>query len=142
MKKLVRVLVFAAVALTLSSCTDDPEETMKSQEEVATAARAEVDALAARLGTNPVVKQDVLTDCVPGNNDSGKELIYTLHIEVEPGALDRLKGEIAHEYEANGWTVRQDSDGASFDKDETSIGSIADNNDTVASVFGSGACVE
>lgn len=135
------MLTALCLLLATAACTT-PEDTMKSQEEVAAAARAEIDALAAKVGMDPVVKEDTLTDCVPGNDDSGKELIYSLHVKVEAGALGRLRTEIAPQYEADGWTVRQDSDGVRFLKGDISMGAKTSDSSAVASVGGSGGCVK
>ena len=129
------------VLLIAAGCGPDPEEIMHDQEEVARVARAEIDALADRLGTDPVVKQDTLTDCVPGDRSSGKSLIYIVHIKTPPGSLERLRTDIAAEYEEKGWRVEEDPEGVSFYKGAMSIGANVAEELGGASVMGSGGCV-
>ena len=130
------------VLLIAAGCGPDPEEIMHDQEEVARVARAEIDALADRLGTDPVVKQDTLTDCVPGDRNSGKSLIYIVHIKTPPGSLERLRTDIAAEYEATGWRVEQDPEGTTFLKGGMSIGANVWDDIHTAAVGGSGGCVK
>ncbi len=58
----------AALALVLAGCGDGQETPMTLEdraEQVADDARTHIDALAERVGTDPQVTQDVLTDCIP-----------------------------------------------------------------------------
>ena len=134
------------LCILIAACGEPSEEeraemTTKA-EQVAAQARTEIDALAARLGTRPVVKQDTLINCEFGQDDSGKYLSYILHIKVEPGALDRLRTEVAADYAADGWTVAQDPEGTRFLKGRASIGAMVFEDIGLASVFGSGGCSE
>lgn len=136
----------ALLCLLTVACAEQSEEERadmtRNAEQVAAEARAEIDALAARLGTDPVVQQDALINCEFGQDDSGKFLSYILHVKVGPGALDRLRTEIAADYQDDGWTVRQDPNGTRFLKDRTSLGAKVSKDMTLASVFGSGGCSE
>lgn len=114
----------------------------RNAEQVAAEARAEIDALAARLGTDPTVQQDALVNCEFGRDDSGKHLLYAVDVTSAPGTLERLKTEIAVAYAADGWTVRQENDGARFLRGRTSIGAHVYEDINLAAVGGSGRCSE
>lgn len=146
MRRVVGVLVLVLVAV--SGC--DKESGMELQERAearAAEARGYIDELARQVGSDPEVRQDVLTDCVPGQEDSGLDLIYTLHVTVEVGTADRLRGEIADHFEADGWTVKRDpvgDDGAvsvRFQKGTFTMGANVSEDVRWAAVSGSGGCV-
>ena len=137
------------VALAAAGCSSDEQRQMDLQERAearAAEARAYIDELAAAVGSDPEVRQDVLTSCVPGDDDSGLDLIYTLHVTVAPGTIDRVRGEIADRFEADGWTIRRDpSDrdevSTRFLKGTFSIGANVNEKVGKAAVGGSGGCV-
>lgn len=136
-----------ALAFILTAACGEPSEEERAEmtkraEQLAAEARAEIDALAARLGTHPVVQQDALVNCEFGQDDSGKYLLYAVDVTIQPGTFDRLKGEIADAYAADGWTVRQEDDGARFLKDRTSLGAHVYEDIGLAAVGGSGGCSE
>ncbi|MRK00292.1 hypothetical protein GEV27_02035 [Aeromicrobium sp. S22] len=83
--------------LTMTACGDEEEKDMdgRSIDNVAQEARAFIDELAAAVGTDPAVQQDTITDCVPGQPDSGKDLIYNVRVSVGPGALQRVLDDVA-----------------------------------------------
>src|SRR5690606_32034679 len=104
--------------------------------------------LAGRVGTAPEVVQDEMGDCVPGQEDSGIDLSYTVHVAVEAGAADRLRGEIADHFAAEGWEVKVDPvDPANqvvsirFAKDTFTMGAKVSEKSGRAAVGGSGGCV-
>ena len=115
----------------------------KAQRQVAQEARGYVDELAGMVGSNPRVLQDVLTNCVPGDKSSGKELIYFVGVSTKTGAKARLLGEIRAEWESRGWTAR--TGGATdlrLQKGSFSIGAEISPEDGRASVGGGGGCVD
>ena len=147
---MIRRVVIACITVTaLAAC--GPKEDSMSQptaEEVAATARAEVDALAHKLGTDPQVRQDALDDCTPGDRDSGKILSYIVRVQVAEGAIDRLRGEIAEDLAGQGWTVKIDTNGAAdtgesvrFQKGSATLGASVFDRDGYAVVLGSGGCV-
>ena len=135
------------VALVFASGCQRGEEMDISQSAEARAveARGQVDGLADRLGSGREVLIDDIGPCQPGD-DEGLDLVYSLRVPVEPGAADRLRGEIADELESDGWTVRRDADEGSevsvrFLRGTFSMGAIVDESVGLASVGGSGGCV-
>lgn len=147
-----RAVIIGLLVLTLGttacSSEEDPVADTTQVDQVAAAARAAVDDLAARVGTDPETRQDVITDCVPGNKDSGRMLAYTLRVTVDDGAVDRLRGEIADELAADGWTVKPRPAGnassgetVDFEKDGTTMGASIFVAKGYAAVSGSGGCV-
>jgi hypothetical protein len=138
------VTVIIVLGLALGACGDTKEQQMKTIDEVAAQARRDIDALAARLGSDPEIREDVITDCVPGRKDSGKDLIYTIHVTIKPGALDRLRNEIADELRSDGWTVKEDagSDSVRFARGDATMGASVWEDLGKASVGGSGGCVK
>lgn len=139
-----------AVVLLAAGCTSAEEREQELQQRAearAALARGLIDDLAAAVGTDLEVRQDVLTACVPGDDDSGLDLIYMLHVRVEAGAVDRVRGEIADRYEADGWTIRRDpsDDGGEvstrFIRGTFSMGANISEESGRASVGGSGGCV-
>lgn len=139
-------LAITTIVLTtmLVACGNDKENQMRSIDDVASQARRDIDALAAQLGTSPQVKQDVITDCIPGQEDSGKDLIYSVHVTIAPGALNRLKGEIADDLAARGWTVTRGPgpEEVSFAKGSATMGAAVREDLGLADVGGSGGCVK
>lgn len=137
----------AAMMIVVAGCGQDSHMDLKERaEQRAVEARVHIDDLASRVGTDPTVRQDKLTACVPGQDDSGLDLVYTLHVVVEPGAAERLKGEIAGHFASEGWTVKRDADhgdliSVRFQKGTFTMGAKISEPDEWAAVSGSGGCV-
>lgn len=146
MRRIVGVLALVLVAV--SGCQKESGMDLQERAEARAAeARGYIDDLAERVGSDPDVRQDVLTDCVPGQEASGLDLAYTLHVRVEAGTADRLSGEIADHFEADGWIVKRDpvgDDGAvsvRFQRGTFTMGANVSEADGRAAVSGSGGCV-
>ena len=139
------VITLAALALVLAGCGDGQETPMTLEdraEQVAADARTHMDALAQRVGTDPEITQDEIVDCIPGQRDSGLDLIYNIAVTTEPGAMDRVLADVVPDYEADGWTVRQrGSDNVVFERDNVTMGARFSDDGTRATVGGSGGCV-
>lgn len=143
-----RVVALVALLVLVNGCTQEDDMDLQERAEArAVEARSHIDDLAARIGAEPPeVRQDKLTDCVPGQEDSGLDLVYTLRVAVDPGAADRLRGEIADHFESEGWQVKRDPDSGTvvsvrFQKDTFTIGAKVSEADGQATVGGSGGCV-
>lgn len=138
------MLTIAALVFALSSCGNNQEDPVNKIDEVAAQARTDIDALAAMVGTEPEVKFEKITACDPGRDDSGKEFDYIVHVKVKPGTLARLKGEIADDLAAKGWTPHPGpgDEEISFTKGRTTIGATVWEDIKLASVSGSGGCVK
>ena len=137
-------LVLVALLTTLTACTSSKEPSVPDRdiETVAAEARTLIDELAGRVGQDPEVQQDTITDCVPGDRDSGKDLIYNVRVTVEPGTLDRVRSDVAEEYEQDGWDVRpRGSDNTVFRKGQVTMGVTVFEDKGLAAVSGSGGCV-
>ena len=140
-------LALAALTVLLTSltaCTSSEEPAVPDRdiETVAAEARTLIDELAGKVGQSPEVQQDTITDCVPGDRDSGKDLIYNVRVTVEPGTLDRVRSEVAEEYEQDGWDVRpRGSDNTVFRKGQVTMGVTVFEDKGLAAVSGSGGCV-
>ncbi|MTB89268.1 hypothetical protein H9L21_10105 [Aeromicrobium senzhongii] len=136
------------VCVSLSGCGESGSELEKRAEGRADETRTLVDDLAARVGTNPEVKQDATLDCVPGQDDSGLNPTYTVHVATDDTSAARLTSEVADELDAEGWTVKRDSVDPSaeevevrFAKGEFNVGVLINQEAGRASVGGSGGCV-
>ena len=110
--------------------------------------RAYIDDIASRVGTNPDVVEDEMLDCVPGQDDSGIDPSYTVHLQVDDGAGERLRGEIADHFAAQGWEVTRDpidpvkkQVSVRFAKDPFTMVAKVSNSSGRAAVGGSGGCV-
>ena len=145
------LISLALCALVLSGCgkQEDDMERQERAEARATEARGYIDDLASRVGTSPQVVQDELLDCVPGQEDSGIDLSYTVHVTVKDGAADRLRGEVAEHFASQGWEVKpgtRDPDGDSvsvlFAKDTFTMAANVSESAGRAAVIGSGGCVK
>ncbi len=111
-------------------------------EQVADDARTHIDALAERVGTDPQVTQDVLTDCIPGQRDSGLELIYSIDVTIEPDAMARISSDVAETYRDDGWDVRtRGRDEVVFERAGVTMSAIPAPSAGRASVGGTGGCV-
>lgn len=131
--------------ITATACGDQEEQDMdgRSIDTVAQETRAFIDDLAAAVGTDPEVRQDTITDCVPGRRDSGKDLIYIVHVTVDGTAIDRLRTQIADRFEADGWVVKRDADASvRFQRGSSTIGATIFPDQGLAAVSGSGGCVK
>lgn len=126
--------------IMLSGCSNQPNRAEVNR--VADEARTEIDRLAADVGSVAQVKQDNIGDCVPGDKDSGKDLIYALDLKVAPDALQQVRGPIADRYRADGWTVSaRGEENTAFRKDNVTIGVDVFENGR-AYISGTGGCVE
>jgi|GEM_PF-3957964 len=136
-----------AIGIALTACGKEDDMNLQERAEArAVEARAHIDDLAARVGTDPEVRLNTLTACIPGQDDSGLDLVYTLHVRVEPGAAARLTDEISAHFAADGWVVKHDpvDDGAvsvRFQKGTFTMGANVSEADEWAAVSGSGGCV-
>ncbi len=145
-------LVALAICGALLSGCGKEEDGMEQQERAearAAQTRAHIDDLAARVGTAPQVVQDEIGDCVPGQEDSGLNPTYTVHVTTDDTSVDRLTGEVADHFAAEGWTVKRDpvdpEDGevsVRFAKEEFNMGAQISEKAGRAAVGGSGGCVK
>jgi hypothetical protein len=139
------VITLSLLALAAAGCTSEQEKQMQLEEraeQVAAGARTHLDALAREVGTDPEVTQDEITACVPGQRDSGLDLIYNIHVQTEPGAMDRVLTDVAPRYEADGWAVRQRGDNnVVFERDNITMGALFSTDGARATVSGTGGCV-
>lgn len=136
----------------LTACTNgDPKGTSVNEEAEALLkqrvdrVRDTVDGLAQRLeGEDVQVLREVVTDCIPGREDLGRSLIYSLRMTVPPGTLDRLRGEIADKYEAEGWKANRNrrDDALLLQNGEGSITALVDEADGQARIVSGSRCVE
>ncbi len=144
------LIAIAACALVLSGCSkeEDGMELEQRAEARAVELRALVDDLASRVGTDPEVKQDAKPYCEPGQEDSGLNPTYTVHVSTDDTSAARLTGEVADQLEADGWTVKRDPVDREtqevrvrFAKGEFNLGVLISQEAARASVGGSGGCV-
>ena len=154
------LLLVLLLGIGLGGCTvgeGGPGDDQLSAVEAAQKAREQIDELAAMVGTSAEVTQDEMTSCYGpfGEIDESRStLFYGLHVQVTPEVLDRLYGEIADHYEAEGWRVVEHRDRDRVDPDDSTIGTVSFHKDgynmgvsifrdtTVASVGGSSPCAE
>ncbi|MBC9226743.1 hypothetical protein GL325_10430 [Aeromicrobium sp. 636] len=136
------------VCVSLSGCGESGSELEKRAQGRAAELRTHVDDLAARVGTNPEVKQDATPYCVPGQEDSGLNPTYTVHVATDDTSVGRLTSDVADQLEADGWTVKRDpvdtetqEVGVRFAKGEFNLGVLINQEAGRASVGGSGGCV-
>ncbi len=133
------------ISLALTACgKEEPMDDTRTVQSVATEARRDIDALAAKVGRDPQVRQDTVTDCVPGRKGSGRMLDYVVAVTVDDDVATRLRGEIADELARDGWRVTVDSPtSVRFAKGEATMGvKLSQQGRSVATVGGSGGCVE
>jgi hypothetical protein len=142
-----RSLAAAAVVIvmmTAAACTSKENTVdMTEVEKVAASARADIDELAGLVGTDPEVVQDVIGDCIPGQDNSGLTLDYAVRVQVTDGASARLESEIADRFAAEGWTVKHDtsSNRVRFQRGSATIGATVFAEKGFAVASGSGGCV-
>lgn len=141
--------VLLAVSLAGTAACNGSEDSGMSVEEraneQAVEVRQQVDDLAALVGSNPQVRQDEIGACEPGD-DEGLLLSYYVGVDVEPGSAERIRGEVAERYEAEGWTIRRDPPAngevsTRFLKGTFSLGAHINEEVGKATVGGSGGCV-
>jgi len=147
----VRLLALGLAVLVLAGCQSDAEreaDLERRVEERAAQSRELIDDLAARVGTSPEVRQDEVADCVPGQDDSGRQPTYTVGVTIHPDAVARLTGEIADDLAADGWTVKRDPVdpenkvvSVRFAKDVFTMGVRISEETKVATVGGSSECI-
>jgi hypothetical protein len=136
------ILVIAA--MTVSACTSTENTVHTTEvEKVAAEARADIDELAGLVGTDPEVLQDVIGDCIPGQDNSGLTLDYAVRVQITDGAYARLESEIADRFAAEGWTVKHDtsSNRVRFQRGSATIGATVFAERGFAVASGSGGCV-
>lgn len=113
-----------------------------SLEQVTQTTKRDIDALAQLLGAQPSVRQEFVGDCEPHQPAKGKNFTYLVHVRIEPGALARLRGEIAAELARQGWTVKHDPDeSVRFAKDGANMGASVWEDAGQAAVGGTSSCV-
>jgi hypothetical protein len=139
-------VVALLVVLSTAGCGGDTggaDVDGTDMDEIAQETRGYVDDLAGMVGEDREVVQDTVTDCVPGDRDSGKEVLYNLQVSTGPGAKERLLGEIREAWESRGWTAEP---GGAVDlrlsKDPFRMGATISSDGSRASVGGSSGCVE
>lgn len=111
-----------------------------SAEAVAEEARGYIDELASSLGADAEVKQDTLTDCVPGDSDSGKELVYAVQVTSE-GGKEAVLSRVSREWEGRGWTVEPGSGtDLRLSKDTFSMALTVSETSGRAAIVGGGGC--
>ncbi len=140
-----RLLISAllVVGLLASGCGDSPEdiaERQKRAEQGAVIMRAEVDAFARAIGTAPETQQDTLQFCELFIESSGLSLSYILHVKIDPGTLDRVKTDVAEEWEKEGWAVEQLSNGIQLQRGHAAMIAFVYEDIGRASVLGSTGC--
>lgn len=145
MRRLFAAAVLISMA-ALAACGDKEDEMVDQErvESVAAEARASIDKLAALVGSRPQVQDDVMTDCVPGDRESGTMLSYGVKVSITDDALDRLSSEIADSFEGDGWTVKREtySNRVRFQRGNATIGATIFPGRGFAVVSGSGGCVK
>lgn len=149
MRRTIIGLALCATVLTGCGKEEDGMERQERAEARAAETRTHVDDLAARVGTAPQVAQDEIGDCVPGQDDSGLNPSYTVHVTIDDTSVARLTGEVADHFEAEGWTVKRDPVdpenqivSVRFAKGEFTMGAKISEETGRAAVGGSGGCVK
>lgn len=120
--------------------TGPPE--LPSLEQVIQTTKRDIDALAELLGSQASVRQEFVGDCEPHQPEKGKNFTYQVHVQIQPGALARLRGEVAEQLAGQGWTVTRDPDeSVRFTKDGAHMGASVWEDVSMAAVGGTSACV-
>lgn len=120
----------------------EPPE-LPSLEQVTQTTKRDIDALAELLGSQASVRQEFVGDCEPHQPEKGKNFTYQVHVQIQPGTLARLRGEIAADLAAQGWTVKRDPDeSVRFAKDGANMGASVWEDVAMAAVGGTSACVD
>lgn len=125
------------------------EDEMKLQERAearAAEARAHIDDLAARVGQTTEVLMDELIDCIPGQDDSGIDLIYQLGVDTE-GDPEQIIDAVVEDMAGAGWDARRRPTDpgtvvALFAKDGFSMSARISTESGLATITGSGGCVQ
>ncbi|MFS0886875.1 hypothetical protein [Aeromicrobium sp. 179-A 4D2 NHS] len=146
MRRLIAMIV--ACGVLVAGCGKEDDMTVQERAEARAAqARAHIDDLASRVGSAPQVVQDELASCDP-STDEGLDLIYVVHLTADDGSVERLQGEVADHFAAEGWEVeRAPGDrerrivSVRFAKDTFTMGAEISERTGRAVVSGSGGCV-
>ena len=144
-----RALVLGAltVAMLLTACNEEDDMGLQERaEERAAQARAHVDDLARRVGQDPEIRMDELTDCIPGQEDSGIDLVYIVRVQTV-GDSERVLDDVSNQMASEGWRVVRDPDSggtvkARFGKDGFSMGARISTSSGLATISGTGGCVQ
>lgn len=136
-----RIGLLLLALIVLVGCSKETD--MEEAERVADEARSEIRALAALVGPRIEIQHDQLLECTPGDEDSGRILSFAILVKADPDTQDRVRGEVADRYRADGWTVSpRGSDDTAFRKGSTTMSVAMGPDGTTASVGGSGGCVQ
>jgi len=146
MRRLIVAIVVGGVLI--AGCGKEDDMTVRERAEArAEQARAHIDDLASRVGTAPQVVQDELASCDPSTED-GLDLIYIVHLTADDGSVERLQGEIADHFSAEGWEVEpapgdreRQIVSVRFAKDTFTMGAEISERTGKVVVSGSGGCV-
>ena len=146
MRRLIMAIVVCGVLI--AGCGKEDDMTVRERAEArAEQARRHIDDLASRVGTAPQVVQDELASCDP-STDEGLDLIYIVHLTADDGSVERLQGEVAEHFAADGWEVeRAPGDrerqivSVRFAKDTFTMGAEISERTGKVVVSGSGGCV-
>lgn len=130
----------------MTGCSEDEVQLQERAEARAAEARAHVDDLAARVGPTTEVLTDELIDCIPGQEDSGIDLVYQLGVDTE-GDPEQIISDVSDLMTDEGWKVKRDPDSngsvkVRFSKDGFSMGARISTTSGLATVSGSGGCVQ
>ena len=142
------IVAIVACGALIAACGKEDDMTVQERAEARAAqARAHIDDLASRVGSAPQVVQDELASCDP-STDEGLDLIYVVHLTADDGSVERLQGEVADHFAAQGWEVKRDSVdperktvSVRFAKDTFTMGAEISQTAGKVVVGGSGGCV-
>lgn len=139
--------VILAAILAVTGCGKEDEMDLQERAEARAAeARTHIDDLAALVGETTEILMDELTTCIPGQDDSGIDLVYKLGVDTE-GDPEQIITDVSDQMEKKGWRVVRDPDGdgdvsARFGKDGFSMGARISTRSGLATVGGTGGCVQ
>ncbi|ROR91456.1 hypothetical protein [Nocardioides aurantiacus] len=137
-------LLLAAGLLAATGCggpdVDDPGYRRQVQD-AADAARAEVDDLAAQVGSGARPSRDELLTCERGGEE-GRQVAYSVRVEVGDAARAVAGNPLRDRYTSRGWAVTyRGTSTVLFQKAGTQLVLILDAGTGTASVGGTGGCV-
>jgi hypothetical protein len=146
MRRTLITVAIAALLLTTGCTEEDGMDLQQRAEARAAEARVHVDDLANRVGETREVLMDELTDCVPGQEDSGIDLVYKLRVQTE-GDPEQLLDDVSGQMAGEGWEITRDPAGdgtvsARFGKDGFSMSTRVSTSSGLATISGSGGCVQ